>query len=413
MNKPARHHASTRSAVLDVIRAAGTISRAGLADATGYTAATVSVVVRRLIDDGLVRETGMAESTGGKPRTLLQLNRSARHAIGVHLDHTQLSYVLTDLGGSIIGRMSRPGAAHDRAGVEVMRMAAEIETLIEGVGVDRRGVLGVGVVSPGPCGGVRANPAGTYRRADRRLGLALTDATGLPVITENDATAAALGEYWSGVVGGTSTFAVLYVGVGIGAGVVINGIAHRGPSGNAGEIGHICLDVNGPECRCGARGCAEAMAGPAAVVAAARADQALAGRAGLTGASVAADFAALARAARRGDDSALALLEDSARHLAVLARTLAAVIDLELLILTGPGLATAGPVYLPVVQDELDRAFASRTHSVTVRLSRSAATAPAVGAAAMVLHSELIPLREGLRLPHDLTEPDPVRPAVT
>ncbi|MDB1089825.1 ROK family protein [Streptomyces sp. ACA25] len=410
-------HASSRSAVLDVIRAAGTISRVGIVHATGFTGATISTVVRRLIDDGLVVETGRAESTGGKPRVLLQLNHAARHAVGVHLDHAGITYALTDLSGSVIARMSRAGAGATGPEEVVARMAREIDALIEGVGVDRGKVLGVGLVSPGPltrAGGMRLTPPSMRQWEDFPLDQALSRATGLPVVLDNDATAAALGEHWSGGVGSASTFAALYMGSGIGAGLLINGIAYRGASGNAGEIGHICLEMEGPECWCGARGCTEVLAGPGAVVAAARENAALARAAGLTGdpdrsrPSVAADFAAVTRAARRGDAQARALLERSARYLAVAARTFANVMDLEELVLTGPSLALAGSVYLPVVREELERAFFARaTHAVTVRLSPSAATAPAIGAAATVLQSELIPLREGLRLPENLSASEP------
>lgn len=75
-------HASSRSAILDLIRAAGTISRVELTRVSGLTGATVSTVVRKLIDDGLVLEVGRAESTGGKPRMLLELDPFARYAVG-------------------------------------------------------------------------------------------------------------------------------------------------------------------------------------------------------------------------------------------------------------------------------------------------------------------------------------------
>jgi predicted NBD/HSP70 family sugar kinase len=404
--------------VLDVVRAVGTISRVGLIEATGFTGATISTVVRRLIDDGLVVETGRAESTGGKPRTLLQLNQSSRYAVGVHLDHAGITYVLTNLGGSVVARMSRAGAGAEAPPVVVGRMAGEVDALIDGSGVERDRVLGIGLVSPGPLAltnGMRSTPPLMRHWKDFPLDRALARSTGLPVVLENDATAAALGEHWSGVVRGSSTFAAVYMGSGIGAGLMINGITYRGASGNAGEIGHSCLDLEGPECWCGARGCTEALAGPAAVVAAARADEALAGSAGLAGGarrqrpSVAADFAAVTRAAHRGEPAARALLERSARYLAAAARTLANVLDIELLLLTGPSLALAGSIYLPVVREEMDRAFFSRAaHPVSVRLSQSAATAPAIGAAAMVLQSELVPLREGPRLPENLAPPEPI-----
>ncbi|WP_101257912.1 ROK family transcriptional regulator [Streptomyces barkulensis] len=419
MSGPARAtaHASSRAAVLDVIRAAGTISRVGLINATGFTGATISTVVRRLIDDGLVVETGRAESTGGKRRVLLQLNQSSRYAVGVHLDHAGITYVLTNLGGSVVARMSRAGAGTEDPPAVVERMAGEVGALVEGVGVGRERVLGLGLVSPGPLtptSGMRLTPPLMRHWEDFPLDRSLQEATGLPVVSDNDATAAALGEHWSGGVGASATFAALYMGTGIGAGLLVDGMAYRGASGNAGEIGHSCLAVDGPRCWCGARGCVEALAGPSAVVAAARADRALARAAGLDGdsgrrrSSVTADFAAVTRAARRGEPGARTLLECSARYLAVAARTLANIMDLELLVLTGPSLAIAGSVYLPVVREELDRAFFSRAaHPVAVRLSRSAATAPAIGAAALVLQSELVPLRQGLRLPENLADSEP------
>ncbi|WP_052850310.1 ROK family transcriptional regulator [Streptomyces avicenniae] len=401
-------HASSRAAVLDAVRAAGTISRVGIAAATGFTGATVSTVVRRLIDDGLVVETGRAASTGGKRRVLLQLNQSSRFAVGVHLDHAGLTYVLTNLGGSVVARMSRAGVGTDDPPVVVARMATEVEALIEGAGIDRSRILGLGVVAPGPmnqAGGRRLVPPAMRLWDGFALDRALGSAVGLPVVLENDATAAALGEHWSGDVRGTAAFAAVHLGTGIGAGLMADGVVFRGASGNAGEIGHICLDVDGPECWCGARGCVEALAGPGAVVAAARADPAVARAAGLTGEPAgrprrAAEFAAVARAALRGDPGAGALVGRSARWLAVAVRTLATVADLEQVVLTGPGFAVAGPLYLPVVREELERHFFARgTHGVTVRLSRTAATAPAVGAAALVLRSELVPARDGFR-PH-------------
>jgi predicted NBD/HSP70 family sugar kinase len=391
-------HTSTRAAVLDLIRAAGMISRVGLVNASGLTGGTISTVVRGLIDEGLVAETGHAESTGGKRRVMLQLNHFARYAVGVHLDDARITYVLTNLGGAVVARISRAGAGADEPASVVAAMAREVDALIDSVGVERDRILGLGLVSAHP----------------PEFGQELERATGLPVVLDNEATAAAIGEHWSGGVGATSTFAALYMGTGLGAGVVLGGTTYRGPSGRAGEIGHTCLDLDGPRCWCGARGCLEVLAGPGAVVAQARADRALTRAAGLVGgrtraaAPVATDFAAVSRAARRGNARALALLERSARYIAVAARSLANVLDLEVLVLTGSSFAIAGSVYLPVLRAELDSAFIARdAHPVSVRLSPSAASAPAIGAAAIVLQSELVPRQKGLRLPDDLAADEP------
>src|SRR5690349_14715550 len=78
---------SSRALILDSIRSAGTLSRVELTQITGLTAPSVTALVRRLIDDGLVGEAGRGTSTGGKPRTLLQIRSAARYVIGVHLSY--------------------------------------------------------------------------------------------------------------------------------------------------------------------------------------------------------------------------------------------------------------------------------------------------------------------------------------
>lgn len=138
------------SVVLDAIRAAGTISRVGIAQVTGLTGATVSTVVRKLLDAHLVIEIGRAESTGGKPRVLLELNPTARYAVGVHLDHGAITYAVTNLAGAPVARLARPGPGNASPADVVIRMADEINMLVESIGIARDKLLGLGLVSPVP-----------------------------------------------------------------------------------------------------------------------------------------------------------------------------------------------------------------------------------------------------------------------
>jgi len=404
-------HTSSRAAILDVVRAAGTISRVELSRATGLTGATISTVVRRLINEGLVIEVGRGESTGGKPRMLLQLDPTARFAIGVHLDHAGITYVLANLGGQIVARWRKAGAGSDEPREVVGRIVAEIDGMITRVGIDRTRILGLGVVSPGPITasvGMVLTPPSMRSWADYPLGEALERGVGVPVLLDNDATAAAIGEYWAGGIEPTSAFAALYMGTGIGAGVLVNGSVYRGSSSNAGEVGHICVDIDGPQCWCGSRGCVEALAGPAAVVAAAKAQGMDLGR---RERPVSESFGVVARAALRGDPTAQAILRSSARYLGVAAQTLANVMDLDLVVLTGPAFALAGSLYLPALQSQLGQSFFARgSHEVRVTISTNASEAAAVGAAALVLQSELAPRQAGQRLTADLgPEPRPVQ----
>jgi len=391
-------HATSRAAILDLIRASGTISRVELTQATGLTAATISTVVRRLIDDGLVLEVGRAESTGGKPRMLLELDPLARYAVGVHLDHAGITYVIANLGGAIVARWKRPGAGSDDPREVVGRIGGEIAATVARVGVDPARLLGLGVVSPGPISastGMTLTPPVMQAWTEFPLAAALEDAVGLPVLLDNDATAAAIGEYWSGGIAAGAAFAALYMGTGIGSGIIVDGTVYRGSSSNAGEIGHICVDLDGPDCWCGSVGCVEALAGPAAVVASAR-DAGVE----LPGRGVSEDFAVLARAAARGEELPMRILQRSARYVGVAAQTLANILDLELVVLTGPAFALAGSLYVPEVERRLGQSFFARgSHPVRVAISTNAPEAAAVGAAALVLQSELAPRQAGMRMP--------------
>ncbi|MEU4622728.1 ROK family transcriptional regulator [Actinoplanes sp. NPDC023801] len=337
---------SARARILDAIRAGEPLSRVELAGRTGLTEAAVSTTVRKLLDEGLVLETGRSPS-GGKPRTLLRLDPAARVAVGIHHDGNRIIYVLTGQTGGVLARLATPATGTLTAGVE---------RLLQVAGVDRGRCLGVGLASPG------APPP--------------DEIAGLPVLSEDQATAAAVGAYWVERVEPERPFAALYLGTAFGAGVVLDGRAR--PAG----FGHVCVRVDGPECWCGARGCLEAMAGPRTVVAAAGAEG--------DARDVPAAFAAVARQARSGPGPSRELLETSAEYAAAAAETTVNLFGVDLLVLTGPGFAAASFVYGPAIARRI-RVADARTwkRSVTVTVSPAATIAAATGAAALVLQSHL------------------------
>jgi predicted NBD/HSP70 family sugar kinase len=377
--------------MLDAIRAAGQISRSALARETGINAATVTVAIRGLIHDGLVVESGRAASTGGKRPVLLALAAESRFAVGIHLDHNSTTYVVANLSGDIVARWPRRGgAAAPTPQLVVERMTSEVRAFLQRVDLSRARLMGIGLVSPGPATPSTAIALSSPEMRpwiDFPLADALATATGLPVVLGNDATAAAVGEYWTGRMDPAAVFAAVYMGVGIGAGIVASGRPLIGSSGNAGEIGHICVERDGKLCWCGAKGCLETVAGAAAIVAAAKA-------AGLdvAGEFVEDQFAAASRAALRGDPDAARVFDEAAEYIAVAVHALANILDLDRVILTGPSFAFAGPLFAPAIRRRLDLNFFARdAHRVEVAISANAAAAAAMGAAAMVLQSELAP----------------------
>lgn len=385
---------TSRGLVLDLVRTLGPISRVELAETTGLTQATMSTVVRQLLADGLVVEAGRGESTGGKPPVMLDVNPDARFAVGVQLGRESITYVVINLAGAIVGRTRTSGIGSTEPMDMVQRLAAEVDRTLDGLGIEKTSVVGVGVVAPGPLdvgrGMILRSPHLTAW-LDVPLRSLLSDAVRLPVILDNDATAAAIGDFWSGKLDDAVAHATVYMGTGIGAGVLIDGIVFRGSSSNAGELGQVA--VIGPD---GERTCLEDIADPVAVVQRARATGD-AKRLGLSGGDDFGDFRMIAMAAARGDAGATALIEDSAEHLASGVLTLANLFDLDSVSLAGPAFAVAGPTYLSAISRRLDEEFFARTqHGIRVRLSTDVSDAAAVGGAALVLQTELAPRTMGL-----------------
>ena len=247
--------------VLDLLRTAGPdgISRLELADRTGLTPQAVSKITARLREPGLVTEAGRRASTGGKPRTVLRLVPEAGHAVGVHLDRDELRVVLVDLTGTVVGERSAPLDLGAGAAVVVEAVALEVEGLVGEVTAAVGQPLGVGVALPGPLDhihGVLHRVTGFPEWDGFPLRDALGARLGVPVVVDKDTNAAALG---LAVGGEGGAFAYLHLGTGLGAGLVIGGGVHRGARTGAGEFGHQVIQLDGPPCDCGNRGCIEAL----------------------------------------------------------------------------------------------------------------------------------------------------------
>lgn len=390
----------TRGLILDAIRAAGTISRVELAAATGLTGATISELVRELIDDGLVVEAGRGAPTGGKPRTLVQLDPRARYSVGVQMERNTCVIVVVDLAGRPVARTSFQGVASMPPDQALPMIASQVDALLATAAVDRDRVLGVGLVSYGPQdrrAGVLLSPQPSEPWLEYPVAERLAQRLGLPVLLDNDAAAAAIGEYWMGAVDRRSTYGCIYMASGIGGGIVVAGEVYRGSSSNSVELGHMSIDVNGDQCPCGNVGCLENYAGPSALVRQAAATPALA-RLELDPATAdfLTGFARIAAAANAGDPAAGDLIERSARYLGAAAVTMTILFDVDAIVLAGPSFAVAGSIYQTVIQEEVDRRTVTwRTHPVRVMPSVNGPDAAAIGAAALVLQSELTHGRKG------------------
>lgn len=387
---------NTRSAILDLVRSSGTVSRIELAEMSGLTPTSITRIVKTLIDDRLVVETGFGDATGGKRRSLLEINPHARYAVGLSLEDTHVTYVATDIGGNVVGKREAPGIGRSSPATEIVRIADELREFFEELDLPTEDIVGVGVAGAGLDLG--ASVERLSLTADEWDSFAVQEAlqalVGLPVVRDNDAACAALGQFWVGRIPATQGFATLYMSRGFGLGLMSGGSVARGASSNTGEIGHMVVDIDGPECWCGSRGCLEMLAAPRAIVAEAMADDSLVSVLGLAGDDehLRADYDSVARAAVEGEERCRAIVDRSAQYVAAAVLSVVNVLDLDRIYLAGPGFIDAGEIYADAIRETVGRRARTRTiHAVTVELSDPGLETSAVGAATLALQYVLTP----------------------
>lgn len=190
-----------QAVVLDAVRRAKSISRVEIAELTGLATQTVTNICRRLLADGYIAEAGKVASGMGKPRTALEPNPGSYHALGVLFDPDASSIVLLDLAGQVRARAGFSHSYTEDPPDVVAAIAAQVQHLLDGTGVDPSRVLGIGVGAPGPLdveAGMLHDPPNLPLWHDVHLRDRLADATALPVVLAKDVVAAAVAESWYG-----------------------------------------------------------------------------------------------------------------------------------------------------------------------------------------------------------------------
>ncbi|MBM7781897.1 ROK family protein [Arthrobacter tumbae] len=327
------------------------------------------------------------------------MNSVARFGVGMQLGPQGLLWTATNMRGGILGRKRTPETPPHDPKLMVARVAHEYKAFLAALRLPDSASAGLALVGPGPIdqtdGSFKSTQTPeTWSRFD--MAKPLIAELEIPVRVENDANSAALGEFWSRQISRARTFACIYMNLGIGAGVVVDGALYRGASSNATELGHISLDPTGVSCFCGNHGCVERYAAPDAILGQAHQNEEL--KEQLAAAAGTLDtmgqFDYLARLAVRGNDTAATLIDVSATRLTHAALTLTNLFDLDHIVLAGPGFAVAGATFVSRLRSQLvASAFARHSHTITVELSSNPRDSAAIGAAALMLQSSVSPHR--------------------
>lgn len=374
------------------------VSRSHITKVSGLNKSTVGSLVAQLQSWGFTREGGVSDPRPGRPSVLIDVNARAGRLIGAEIGVGFASVVVTDLKASVVWREkvgSTDAALSDGRSQTLEQAEQLVERAIAETAAPGSRLFGVGVGVPG----LVDHASGTLLFApnlgwrDVPVRKLWQDRFGVPVVVENEADAAALGERMLGVARSTDNFLYLSAGVGLGGGLVIDGKLYSGAGGFAGEVGHMTIEPNGPRCNCGNRGCWETLVGPAAIVD--RVRQAVergqgSGVLDLCGGDVRAiRMEHVLEGAAQGESAVLDALQEVGRYLGIGIANLVNAFNPSLVVLGGV-LSLAGPYILPRAQQEVEaRALAASRRGVGIMLSAFRFDACVMGGAALVLRGIL------------------------
>jgi predicted NBD/HSP70 family sugar kinase len=391
--------------ILEAIRRKDALSRVEIAQQTGLTAQTISNVVKRLLSQGMIREDGKCATGRGKHRIQLMIRPDAGYAIGVQIERYETTAVIVDLLGRPVARHQQLTRQSEGADAVIQVVATMIEHLVQQVGIARERIVGIGVACPGPLDhlqGIVYNSLGLIGWQNVPLKAILEEKTGLPVVIDRDATAAAIGEHWARRDEDIRNFAFFYVGGGIGTGLFLEKRIFRGSATMAGIIGHMTLDLNGPLCSCGNRGCVGYTSDPHGVILALQEHLRQGASSSLTLSDLTGRedmvFEKVCDAAVQGDVLTLEELRSSAHLQGYAILNLIHLLDVELVVIGGPALDNAiGDLYVEEVRQVLrERLLGSNQRTVRVERTVVGADVGSIGAASLMLHTTYTPQLKAL-----------------
>jgi predicted NBD/HSP70 family sugar kinase len=367
-------------AVLRLIRHGTATTRGDLVETTGLARSTISHRVDALLAQHLLVAEGDAASTGGRPAQVLSFNREAGYVLAADLGATHARIAVTDLAGEILADEAHDIAIADGPEAVLGWLEAGFERLAK---IGGGALLGIGVGLPGPvefATGVPIAPPIMPGWDGYPVAARLREKFGAPALVDNDANLMALGERtraWPD----TEHLMFVKVGTGIGAGLISHGRPLRGAQGAAGDIGHIHVrDHDDVLCRCGNRGCLEAVAGGGALATA------------LTAQGLPADSVRdVVRLFREGHPEVTAAIRAAGRQLG---EVLAASVNAfnPAVIVIGGDLAEADEPLLAGVREVVyQRAVPLGTRSLRIVPATLGDTAGVIGAATMAIEHALEP----------------------
>lgn len=232
---------------------------------------TITRAIDELIEEEMVREIGIGESTGGRRPSIYGLKASSRYVIGIDLERYFIRMGIFDFDNKSVSEIHELNQGLETHTDIPGFLAEKVYELIEAYNIDRNKLLGIGISLPGLID-LRSGISYTYLNTGRPTAKELMDRLGLPVFLEQDTRSMAWGEQAFGLAHGHQNVLCLNIGSGIGLSMILNGKIYTGHSGYSGEFGHIQIEPNGQLCHCGKIGCIETVASGKVLISKAKKD---------------------------------------------------------------------------------------------------------------------------------------------
>lgn len=369
-------------------------SRHGMAEKLGFSKSKANALIAGLVEQGLLAEAGLQRSSGGRRAENLQLHAGLGVLVGVDIGATSLDVAVLRPDLTVLAQHAEPADVREGPGVVLARVRVLMRELLGRCGFDAKQVIGIGIGVPGPVNfeiGQLVNPPLMPAWDSFSIRDYLREDYAAPVFVDNDVNLMALGELWR-LKRSLSNFLVIKIGTGIGCGIVCHGEVYRGAAGSAGDVGHICVDQEGPRCHCGNVGCVEAMAaGPAITRMAVQAAEAgesaaLAERLRAQGRIDAID---VGQASRAGDAAANAIVQRAGN---LIGQMLASIVNFfnPSHVFIGGGITHIGPLFLAALRQSVyQRSLALSTRHLEIQYTPLGTQAGLIGAGVLAMHETL------------------------
>ena len=369
-----RIRAQNLTVVLDALRKLQPISRSDLAAVTDLTPATMTNLIAELVNRGFIREERSLEKQIGRRPTLLSLDLNGATILGIEISRSQVLGIVTDFSGTIRQSAQRPAPAQAGQAATLGIIQEVIELLWDNASPP----AGIGIGVPGPVDSTRGwvlEPPNFPGWHEVPLSQILSDRWKVPVLIDDDAKTAALGEHWFGTGQSVNTMLYISIGEGIGAGLIVRDELYRGTHELAGEIGHTTLDLDGPICECGNRGCLETFVSIGAI-------QDRASSLALPDGDVLQTVESLAQ---QENSQAIAVKDVTYRYLAAGVTNAVNFYDPDLIVVGGPLVDAWDDLCKQLGQRVRGRSFSRASKSIKIQSSELGRYASVVGAAVLVI----------------------------